>query len=82
MNESIATNDNGHATKINNRLRSKKATQQDIISLIEQATKLRTALHDLMQAAGGLVKTLKQHRRQSRAVQQTIAQLRTLKTLV
>ena len=34
-----------------------------------------------MYEASGLVKGLKQHRRQSRAVQQTIEQLRTLKTL-
>jgi len=49
--------------------------------MIEQTEKLRTAAHDLMHQAGGLVKSLKQHRRQSRAVQNTIAQLRALKTL-
>ena len=60
---------------------SRKSAQQDLADLIGQAEKFRTAMHDLMHQAGGLVKALKQHRRQSRAVQQTIAQLRTLKTL-
>ena len=59
----------------------RKSSQQDIGALIEQAVKLRTALHDRMHEAGELVKALKQHRRQSRAVQQTLDQIRTLKTL-
>lgn len=58
-----------------------KARQQDITRLIEQAEKLRTALHDLMHEANGLVKALKQHRRQSRAIQNTLASLKQLKTL-
>ena len=68
---------NGHVRRTS----SRKAAQQDLTALIEQAEKIRTAAHDLMHQAGSLVKALKQHRRQSRAVQQTIAQLRTLKTL-
>ena len=74
---------NGH-NRINRQARkatSPKAGQQDIAALIEQAVKLRTALHDRMHEAGELVKALKQHRRQSRAVQQTLDQIRTLKTL-
>ena len=51
------------------------------MALINQAEKLRTALHDLMYEAGGLVKALKQHRRQSRAIQSTLASLRQLKGL-
>ena len=62
-------------------MRRAKTSQQDIAALIEQAEKLRTALHDLMCQASGLVKALKQHRRQSRAVQNTLASLRQLKTL-
>jgi hypothetical protein len=84
------TNTNGQAgsngaAKTNGqvrRARSRKAGQQDVTGLIEQAVKLRTALHDLTHQAADLVKSLKQHRRHSRAVQQTIAQLRNLKTLV
>ena len=53
---------------------SRKAALQDLATLIEEAEKLRSAAHVLVQG-------LKQHRRQNRAVQQTIAQLRTLKTL-
>jgi len=72
---------NGHAPRTNGQVRKPKTSQHDIGSLIEQAVKLRTALHDRMQEAGELVKALKQHRRQSRAVQQTLDQIRTLKTL-
>ena len=72
---------NGHATKTNGQVRKPKTSQHDIGALIEQAIKLRTALHDRMQEAGELVRALKQHRRQSRAVQQTLDQIRTLKTL-
>ena len=73
---------NGHATKPNVRPRSKKVNPQDMAALIEQATKLRTTLHNLMHEASSLVKALKSQRRQNRAVESTIAQLRTLKTLV
>ena len=59
----------------------RKVALQDIVTLIEDAEKLRTAAHNLMCQASGVVKGLKQHRRQNRAVQQTIAQLRTLKSL-
>ena len=74
---------NGHA-KVNGQTRKatgRKAELQDAAALIEQAEKLRTAVHDLMHQANGLVKALKQHRRQSRAVQQTLDQIRTLKGL-
>lgn len=37
-----------------------------IAALIERATNLLTALHDLMYQASGLVKALKQHRRRAR----------------
>ena len=36
---------NGHATKTNGQVRKAKTSQQDIAVLIEQAEKLRTALH-------------------------------------
>ena len=88
MSEPIATNGNGHAqtnghvTKTNGRLRSKKGKPQDMATLIDQAMKLRTALHNLTHETSELVKSLKQRRSQSRALESTIAQLRTLKTLV
>ena len=72
---------NGKAETSSRKTSSRKAAQQDLAALIEQAEKLRTAAHDLMYQAGGLVKGLKQHRRQSRAIQNTLASLRTLKTL-
>ena len=59
----------------------RKAELQDAAALIEQAEKLRTALHDLMFQASGLVKALRQHRRQSRAIQTTLASIRQLKGL-
>ena len=82
MSEPTTANDNGHSLKTNSRPRPKKSNPQDMAALIEQATKLRTALHDLTHTASSLVKTLKQRRSQSRALDSTIAQLRALKTLV
>ena len=95
-NGSAASNGNGHATtsgtasahgqatKANGQTRKttgRKAELQDAAALIEQAEKLRTALHDLMHQANGLVKALKQHRRQSRAIQSTLDSIRQLKGL-
>jgi len=68
---------NGEARKTSGR----KAELQDTAALIEQAEKLRTALHNLMHQANGLVKSLKQHRRQSRAIQSTLDSIRQLKGL-
>ena len=59
----------------------RKGSQQDIAGLIDQAVEFRTALHGLMQEANGLVKALKQHRRQSKAIQNTLASLKQLKSL-
>ena len=59
----------------------RKASQQDLAALIDQAVKFRTALHDLMHESSGLVKSLKQHRRQNKAIQNTLASLKQLKTL-
>ena len=50
----------------------RKAALQDLAALIDDAEKLRTAAHVLVQG-------LKQHRRQNRVMQQTIDQIRTLK---
>jgi hypothetical protein len=80
------TDTNGHAqgngqAKTNGQARktgTQKASQQDIASLIEQAEKLRTSLHDLMYQASGLVKALKQHRRANKAVETTLATLKSL----
>ena len=57
------------------------AVTQDIAALIDQAVEFRTALHNLMQQSTGLVKALKQHRRQSKAIQNTLASIKQLKTL-
>jgi hypothetical protein len=89
------THSNGHAqsngqtptngkAKTNGQVRRtapRKAGQQDLAGLIQQAEVLRTALRDTLVKTHELLKCLKQHRRHSRVVQQTIAQLRTLKTL-
>lgn len=75
---------NGHATRTNGQPRkgtNRKANQQDFAALIEQAIKFRTALHDLMHQAGDLVKSLKQYRRQSKAVETTLASIKQLTTL-
>ena len=52
---------NGHAQS-NSHVRktgSRKAAQQDLTTLIEQAEKIRTATHDLMHLVGGLVNVIK-----------------------
>ena len=59
----------------------RKASQQDLAALIDQATEFRTALHTLVQQSNGLVKALKQHRRQNKAIQNTLDSLKQLKTL-
>jgi hypothetical protein len=59
----------------------RKASQQDITTLIEQAVQFRSALHGLIQEANGLVKALKQHRRKSKAIQNTLESLKQLKSL-
>ena len=59
----------------------RKASQQDLAALIDQAVEFRTALHNLVQQSSGLVKALKQHRRQNKAIQNTLASLKQLKTL-
>ncbi len=69
--------DRHHGPKASRR----KASQQDLAALIDQAVQFRTALHGLMQQSSGLVKALKQHRRQNKAIQNTLASLKQLKTL-
>jgi hypothetical protein len=74
-NEQASTN--GQARKTT----SRKASQQDIAALIERTIRFRSSLHDLTHQASDLVKALKQHRRQSKAVETTLASLKQLKTL-
>jgi hypothetical protein len=73
---------NGHV-KTNGHVRNGAArkTGQDIDGLIRQAEALRTAQREHLTKTGELLKALKRHRRQSRALQTTIASLRQLKTL-
>jgi len=68
---------NGHARKSS----SRKGAQQDLAALIEQAEKFRTAAHNLTHEANDLVKALKQHRRQNRAIETTLASIRQIKGL-
>jgi hypothetical protein len=58
-----------------------KASQQDLATLIHQAEPVRTTLKEALSKTNGLVKSLKQHRRQSRIVASTLESLRQLKTL-
>ena len=59
----------------------RKASQQDFAGLIDQAVQFRTAVHGLMQQSGCLVKALKQHRRKSKAIQNTLDSIKQLKSL-
>ena len=79
---------NGHAktngrTKHNGEARNGAARKpgQNIDGLIRQAEALRTSLRDTLLKNKDLLNALKQHRRQNRAVQSTLASLRQLKTL-
>ena len=75
------TNAQAKTDTTNRKASRRKASQQDLAALIDQATEFRTALHTLVQQSNGLVKALKQHRRQSKAIQNTLASLKQLKTL-
>ncbi len=85
MSEPTTTNSkpetNGQTKTTSPKASRRKASQQDISALIDQAVQFRTALHNLMHQSTGLVKSLKQHRQQSKAIQNTLASLKQLKTL-
>ena len=76
-----ATNSQAKSDTTSPKASRRKASQQDLAALIDQAVKFRTALHDLMHESSGLVKALKQHRRQNKAIQNTLESLKQLKTL-
>ena len=75
---------NGHAntTTAQGKSSRRRTNQQDITALIEQAIKLRTALHDRTHEAAELVKALKQHRRASRAIQNALTSISQVKSLI
>lgn len=75
------TASNGQADSTTRKVSRRKANQQDLAALIDQAVQFRTNLHNLMQESSVLVKALKQHRRQNRAIQNTLDSLKQLKTL-
>ncbi|MBN2579367.1 MAG: hypothetical protein JXB10_10280 [Pirellulales bacterium] len=68
---------NGHARK----MAARKADQQEVTNLIEQAEALRTVLRDMMLKTNELVKNLKHHRYKTKAIASTLASLRQLKTI-
>jgi hypothetical protein len=68
---------NGHARKSV----SRKVNLQEITALIEQAETLRTALRDLTLKTNELIRNLKRHRHKTKAIVQTLASLRQLKTI-
>jgi hypothetical protein len=59
----------------------RKPEQQDLDSLIQQTEILRTALRETLTKTNDLMQGLKRHRRQSRVLQATLANLRELKSL-
>ena len=73
----MATKANGQARRSARR----KAGQQDLAALIQQAESVRTTLKETLSKTTGLIKSLKQHRRQSRIVASTLESLRQLKPL-
>ncbi|MEI8373296.1 MAG: hypothetical protein WCJ35_10745 [Planctomycetota bacterium] len=58
-----------------------KQGHQDIAGLIKQTETLRTSLRDTLLKTNELLKDLNHYRRQSRAMESTIASLRQLNTL-
>jgi hypothetical protein len=77
---------NGHrqAKKANGQARKttpRKATPPDAAALIQQTEALRQSLRETLGKTKELLKGLKRHRRQSRAMESTIASLRQLKGL-
>jgi len=79
-----AASANGQATKANGQARkslSRKAGQQDISGLIQQAESLRTSLRDALVKTHALLKGLKHHRRATRTLENTLGAIRQLKTL-
>lgn len=79
-NGKAASNGQARADTANGRPNRRKQAR-DIDGLIDQAIKLRTALHDRAHEAAELVKALKHHRRKSRTVQKTLDSLKQLKGL-
>lgn len=67
----------GQPRKISRR----KAALQDLAALIQQAEQLRAAQREHLVQTNALLKGLKQHRRQNRAIQNTLESLKQLKTL-
>ena len=90
MQQTQSTTANGHAANgdqaavpaANGRARkAKKADRQDVEGLIEHAVLVRTSLRETLTKTNDLLKALKRHRRQSRAIASTLASLKQLKTL-
>ncbi len=79
-----AATTNGHAPTENTtaKPRRRKANQQDLGKLIDQAVAFRTALHNLMHESGELVKALKSHRRTSKAIQNALTSISQVKSLI
>ncbi len=76
-----ATDGQAKPEAANRRTSKRKGAQQNIAGLIEQAEKFRAAAHDLTHQANDLVKALKQHRRQNRVIETTLASIRQIKGL-
>ena len=82
MNEPAITTNKPTATETpKKKVSRRKASPQEVTALIDQAVQFRSALHTLVQQSNGLVKALKQHRCQNKAIQSTLESLKQLKTL-
>lgn len=82
MTTTTSEQSNEPSPKFNRKANRRKSGQQDFLKLIDHAIKFRTALHDRMHEAGELVKALKQHRRQSKAIQSDLSTISQVKTLL
>ena len=76
-------NENGRAKSARRRRTSAngKAGRDDVTALIEQAEAVKVSLRESLTKTSALISSLKQHRRQNRLVQSTLASLRQLKTI-
>jgi hypothetical protein len=58
-----------------------KPPSEDFVGLIQETEVVRTALRDALGTINELLTSLKRHRQRSRALQNTLASLRQLKSL-
>ena len=82
MPHSTPAPDNGPSTNGRGRTASaEKADPKGVAALVDEAEAVRASLRDALSKTGRLVALLKQHKRQFRTIESTLAALRRLETI-